>query len=101
MQTIVNKTLKKNAKYATGKFGASDDEESEIDDEAKTKRQEMEDGGFTIVTAGTENLKSKKAKVSDGIMTTMGGFNQEEGQRVYRDHIQRDLDVIGLTEEEV
>ena len=39
MQTIVNKTLKKNAKYATGKFGASDDEESEIDDEAKTKRR--------------------------------------------------------------
>jgi len=47
----------------------------------------MEDGGFTIVTSATDNLKSKKAKVSDGIMTTMGGFNQEEGQRVYKDHI--------------
>lgn len=41
-------------------------------------KREMEDGGFTFVSEGADNLKSGKHKVSDGKITTMHGISREE-----------------------
>jgi hypothetical protein len=77
IQTIVNQTMKKNVKWVG--FGESDEEEK-LDPETPEAihKAEMEDGGFTIVKEGDDNMVSKKSKVADGVNTTMLGISHEE-----------------------
>lgn len=51
----------------------SDEEVGEVDEH----KQNMMDGGFTLVEAGDDHLHSKKSKVDDGNHTTMLGIKRE------------------------
>lgn len=53
----------------------SDHDENEPLTEAQEHEKQMEDGGFTLVREGAENVQSKKHKVSDGNHTTMVGIS--------------------------
>ena len=80
MQQVVNKTVKKNVKYV--EFGDESEDDQNDEDRPLTQEEqhnlEMEEGGFTIVKAGADTMKSVKAKVSDGKETVMLGISQEE-----------------------
>ena len=92
LQNIVNKTMKKSVKYV-----AFDGDEDSDDNQEKTPQDEhrriMEEGGFTIVEEGAQNMTSKKHKVSDGMVTTMHGITQEEGMRIYREQLKRGMSI--------
>ena len=62
----------------------------------------MEEGGFTLIQEGTENMnsKSKKHKMSDGLATTMLGISEEEAKKAYRMSILKGQQIIGLDQEE-
>mmetsp|Transcript_17397 Transcript_17397/g.29270 ORF Transcript_17397/g.29270 Transcript_17397/m.29270 type:complete len:95 (+) Transcript_17397:395-679(+) len=89
MQSLVNKTLKKQVKSFSKFNGDEDEEEGDSDEmpEETRKRKEMEEGGFTVVQTGSENIhsKSKKHKINDGGATTMLGISQEEAKKAYRE----------------
>lgn len=62
--------------------------------------KEMEDGGFTLVRDGAQNVMSKKHKVSDGNHTTMVGISQEEMKKIYRQSLKRGVPIQGLDSDE-
>ena len=43
--------------------------------EAELKKEQMEEGGFTLVESGDTNMQSKKSKTDDGMDTTMMGIS--------------------------
>ena len=92
--------MKKNVKWVG--FGESDEDEK-LDPETPEAihKAEMEDGGYTIVKEGDENMVSKKSKVADGVNTTMLGISQEEAERIYANTLKRGRFIAGYEPDEM
>ena len=91
--------MKKNVKWVG--FGESDEEEEKDQNTPEAiHKAEMEDGGFTLVAEGDNNIFSKKHKVADNQNTTMLGISQEEAQRIYQASLKRGRFVDGVDPDE-
>lgn len=84
MQTIVNKTTRKQVRYLN--TGEDEDEEEAPVDEHKAA---MQDGGFTLVEEGDDHLHAKKKKTDDGNHTTMAGIKQEHAQKILNSYVSK------------
>ena len=87
--------MKKNVKFVN--FTGDDSDKESVDEQnpEEVHKKQMEDGGFTLVQEGDDNMLSKKHKVGDGVNTTMLGITQEEAQRIYRQTLKRGREVYG------
>lgn len=96
MQSIVNKTTRKQVKY----LQFENDEESDDQEPVDEHKLKMMEGGFTIVEAGDDHLHSKKSKVSDGKSTTMLGIKREHAEQIYKQALEKGKYVVGSENQE-
>ena len=84
--------MKKNVKYVDFNDDSdleNDEDETKPKTDEQLKKEQMEEGGFTLVETGDSNMHSKKSKTADGMDTTMLGVSQEEAQNIYRQSLKR------------
>ena len=94
MQSIVNKTTKKQVKYLN--LEDSDEEEKPEQDSHKDK---MREGGFTLIEEGDDHIHSKKAKVDDGNHTTMLGIKREHAEKIMEEAVKKGKFIVGKNED--